>query len=1288
MEMVVSLARKKEIDVNSDLKKQEIRSDQVVMIKKIPMDMSKDMIIAAISEFGEIKSIKIQLMGMDQFRALLFTLSVGMTAHDLGTLLKKADGKTCVINKSLGTGNRIYCTIVGFESDNNLEFTFCTKLILGGIRLSWTRMDLIWCERCRKFGHSALEYNVSVATSSKSLKKPFIKVVSDEHHLQLAKLYEKKSVPISCSAAFGGKSWAQVVSLAGSSDGFHFASGSGSSLSDTSGLNNSILPVLQHGIGATSFNSPSKVLATLIAAKEDLVVDIVMNDSGLVLSSLSFASPSILTLGLSSSKVLTTKVGCLKSKLVAFKISIGSVLVKLELICAGLSLLIATCNIWGINVSAKQKNVVCWHKKSGNIVSIIMKTKLRSNIRPWIANKFNGVRIFLTGLDKSFLGTEIAIIMDNNLAHHVCKIEEISGWIILVRLLFKGKLSVSILDLYASAVNSSTFLVIGGNFNKNSSRRSICFRFCSDLGLVNSLSGSSLVKALIWSNSRGVEKTIDFVFISASLTSMITRCAVSSVSEFFESDYKVVSVSVGLGGLCSSSEFQLRSVDFDIAKKDVFSKFWFNDFECSKNKVFSKFFKLELLISKLVKDLSLHWNLEASIFHTMVNNGAGCDAILGYLSSVKKRYHRSKYFEFRNARDAAIRKVSFCKVVLNHLMVDNNLVLEPSKVKSTVDTIMEGWMKKHTIPDVLSARWAAQYALLSYVDDNAFSKVMCNIGSNEFFQVVKCLPNGKAAGFGLLNILNVCLVLSAVSVHWRCAWVFMILKPYNWERTLTNTKPIVLVKTSQKILSKILFNRISVACSDNFLVLKDTSTQTPIFAIGLIVKDALEKNRELWLTYDSVEWFYLHNSLVRIKMFMTDFRLTDGYVIHDGLDQGEVFSPLFNSMTATQNILDIASEFFGINDISININKMVTILINMRVENPQLFISGAAISIAKKKELHRYLDIFLSTDGLSIPNLAKVHSDPIVSYRIQFSYVLACVCEKWDGLFRKGLKIKTSLPKDFPNETLYHSEMYGLKFFSQLQAKNLLASVIGFANSGGVLGRFFPVKLSINPINCFLASITNTLVLCGFSLVNNISNVFQSGVGVPVADVLGVVQYLSMIVSLRKFGIVFVNQLLDHNNIGSLAGVGALVHHFVSDIHLCNFGFANSHLVEKGPGVVSVYTDGSVKGLGSAGTCGGATAYFSDIDLSVEIRIYGRPISGNTRQFIWCLFNAVNFVGWESKYMSGIVDLNLVEQFDMRQIFQVWHPNSSICSGFSSSVIAMLRSYFMKALHYRLPMAV
>ncbi|KAG9300871.1 hypothetical protein G9A89_015327 [Geosiphon pyriformis] len=76
------------------------------------------------------------------------------------------------------------------------------------------------------------------------------------------------------------------------------------------------------------------------------------------------------------------------------------------------------------------------------------------------------------------------------------------------------------------------------------------------------------------------------------------------------------------------------------------------------------------------------------------------------------------------------------------------------------------------------------------------------------------------------------------------------------------------------------------------------------------------------------------------------------------------------AFASTQYILNIASKFFEVNDISINNNKMVAILINQGIKNALLLINGLPILIAKKNELHQYLGIFLSTKGLFKSSLA------------------------------------------------------------------------------------------------------------------------------------------------------------------------------------------------------------------------------------------------------------------------------------------------------------------------------
>ncbi|KAG9298321.1 hypothetical protein G9A89_002809 [Geosiphon pyriformis] len=346
--MAVSLAREKGIVVNTDLRKSEVRSDQAVIIKKIPMDTPKEMIVAAVAEFGEIKLIKIQLIGMWQkavlasrwsfligknsvhvakaFRALLFTLLVRTTMHDLGTLLNK--------------------TVVGFEPKVDLDFAFSTKSVFGTLE----------CDAS----------DVAIYVSSVLFKKNAPGI----DHLQLAKLYAKKNISISCPTVFGGKSWTQVVFLALSSGSSPFGSSYGLSFSSSGALG--------LGSNASSFSCDESLLAAYLASLEHSlelladqvsgilrklsfvklvpmvpssgapslvgfvlvapVLDLDMALNGVLVSS--FPPPSSVELGagfnLSSSKILTTKISGLESKMSAIKALVSSVLVKLDLLCSGL----------------------------------------------------------------------------------------------------------------------------------------------------------------------------------------------------------------------------------------------------------------------------------------------------------------------------------------------------------------------------------------------------------------------------------------------------------------------------------------------------------------------------------------------------------------------------------------------------------------------------------------------------------------------------------------------------------------------------------------------------------------------------------------------------------------------------------------------------------------------------------------------------------------------------------------------------------------------------------------
>ncbi|KAG9286849.1 hypothetical protein G9A89_012399 [Geosiphon pyriformis] len=468
------------------------------------------------------------------------------------------------------------------------------------------------------------------------------------------------------------------------------------------------------------------------------------------------------------------------------------------------------------------------------------------------------------------------------------------------------------------------------------------------------------------------------------------------------------------------------------------------------------------------------------------------------------------------------------------------------------------------------------------VDLGELLNVWLNSLCKQLLDVIFDLPNGKAAG--LLGITNELWKHCNKSIlDMLLTWILMILKPYEWEGVFTNTHPIALIKTAYKILSKILFDRISLVCStfsifrgDNFLVLKGMMIQSLIFAVGSVVEDALKKNRKLWLVF-----------LVRIKMcgkfiqffssiyrdctnrVITNFGLMDGYRVHNGLDQGKVFSPFLwhifydpllckvkrqesmcvsCSQTTTQHILNVASEFFRINNISINNDKTVAIPINSRVSILSLSISGSPISIAKK--------------GFSKPNLVKTNLDihfftnlvlkkavsdkqflylvsavlhPIVSYRMQFSFVPIGMCGKWDVLICKDLKFKSSLLLDFFSDIIHHPFFYGLKSFVQIQSESKMVFFISFANSDSILGCLFshrshnlqvlcwhsvyplssPVHIYVSASNNFFADMIHIFFDCNLSLGGSLANLFQFCGGILMSVVLGKLQFLRFLPSLQ-----------------------------------------------------------------------------------------------------------------------------------------------------------------------------
>ena len=238
--------------------------------------------------------------------------------------------------------------------------------------------------------------------------------------------------------------------------------------------------------------------------------------------------------------------------------------------------------------------------------------------------------------------------------------------------------------------------------------------------------------------------------------------------------------------------------------------------------------------------------------------------------------------------------------------------------------------------------WLTEYFPRGDIDGLVYSNLMSEIEEEEWELTLRSLKRGSAPGFSKIEYIhlqkcsskmkklmkqfyNEILKYGIIPDNWLKGIIYPIPKTEEWELELSKTRPITLLECPRKILFKILTNRLTKILGNNknilgeynFAALPGSSTIEPINILNNIIEDAREKNKELWVlfqdmskAYDYVNREHLSKALERIKIpnlfikliensfngrtnrVITDYGLTEEYKMVNGIDQGEIISPI------------------------------------------------------------------------------------------------------------------------------------------------------------------------------------------------------------------------------------------------------------------------------------------------------------------------------------------------------------------------------------------------------------
>jgi len=195
------------------------------------------------------------------------------------------------------------------------------------------------------------------------------------------------------------------------------------------------------------------------------------------------------------------------------------------------------------------------------------------------------------------------------------------------------------------------------------------------------------------------------------------------------------------------------------------------------------------------------------------------------------------------------------------------LITDPQTIQQHAINHFQQYALPQAAPPQMNDRWLNQFAFKSYINDNWYQNIMVPPTWEEWIGILQSLPNDKACGLSNLHnefykqtgisskkltweLAKMCFKLGYILDDWKQAYLYLILKPMDWQSDLTNTRPLTLLDTMRKAVMKLLTNRLSrimakhnILKGNNFAGLPGGSTEIPIKLMNMIIEYAKENNK-------------------------------------------------------------------------------------------------------------------------------------------------------------------------------------------------------------------------------------------------------------------------------------------------------------------------------------------------------------------------------------------------------------------------------------------------------------